>query len=178
VFSQRLSPTRRGARLARLLSVGQLSAWGIAYDSDLSTSAALVVAELATNAITHGRVPGRDFELRLTLEGDVLTVAISDARGERLPRPAETPHDEAITGRGLRLVEALATRWGTTPRAQAGKTVWAELCGPHAMPSQQAEHRGRGRHTSATYKPTGRRTNTVDTQPPLRTESRQWRSTT
>ncbi|MGX1668341.1 ATP-binding protein [Streptomyces sp. NPDC055400] len=139
VFSQRLSSTRRGARLARLLSVEQLCTWGIAYDSELSASAALVVAELATNAITHGRVPGRDFELRLTLEGDVLTVAISDARGERLPRPAETPHDEAITGRGLRLVEALATRWGTAPRVQAGKTVWAEL----VRPACAAESAGR-----------------------------------
>ncbi|MFF1756423.1 ATP-binding protein [Streptomyces sp. NPDC058266] len=127
VFSQRLSSTKRGARLARLLSVGQLSEWGVAYDSDLSASAALLVAELATNAVTHGRVPGRDFELRLTLEGDALTIAVSDARGERLPRPAETSHDGAITGRGLLLVEALATRWGTAPRAQAGKTVWAEL---------------------------------------------------
>ncbi|MGW6356095.1 ATP-binding protein [Streptomyces sp. NPDC055092] len=135
VFSQRLSPTRRGARLARLLSVERLSEWGIAHDSELSTSAALVVAELATNAITHGRVPGRDFELRLTLTDDVLTIAVSDARGEQLPRPTEASPDGAITGRGLILVEALATRWGTTPRVQAGKTVWAELSDPHAMPS-------------------------------------------
>ncbi|MFD3558458.1 hypothetical protein ACFWVU_02140 [Streptomyces sp. NPDC058686] len=44
----------------------------------------------------------------------------------QLPRRAET-HDGAITGRGLLLVEAPATRWGTKSRAQTGKTVWAEL---------------------------------------------------
>lgn len=30
-------------------------------------------------------------------------------------------------GRGLLLVEALASRWGTTPYPPSGKTVWACL---------------------------------------------------
>ncbi|OAH10247.1 ATP-binding protein [Streptomyces jeddahensis] len=80
-FRQRFSSTRRGARLVCLLAVEQLSSWGIEYGSDLSDSAALIVAELAANAVTHGRVPGRDFEVRLTLAPDsgVLCIAVSDA---------------------------------------------------------------------------------------------------
>lgn len=41
-----------------------------------------VVAELAANAVLHGRVPGRDFRLRLTLRTDgALRIEVTDARG-------------------------------------------------------------------------------------------------
>ena len=64
---QRLSATPRGARLARRLTASSLASWGYPYESDANETAQLLVSELATNAVTHGRVPGRDFELRLTL---------------------------------------------------------------------------------------------------------------
>ncbi|MBA4865616.1 ATP-binding protein [Streptomyces sp. PSKA54] len=128
VFRQRFSSTRRGARLARLLTVEQLSSWGIKYGSDLSASAALIVADLAANAVTHGRVPGRDFEVRLTLALDsgVLRIGVSDARGERLPRAA-APVDGEASGHGLVLVATLASQWGVEPRRSLGKTVWADV---------------------------------------------------
>ncbi|MEW2489818.1 ATP-binding protein [Streptomyces sp. NPDC048411] len=122
VFTQRFSSTPRGARLARLLAVEKLCTWGIAHDSDLSASAALIVAELATNAVTHGRVPGRDFEVRLTLDADVLRIAVSDARDERLPRATGTAADDEGSGRGLLLVVALAYTWGVEPHRPVGKT--------------------------------------------------------
>lgn len=129
-FTQRLSATRRGARLARRLAVHRLDDWGIPYGSDLSDSAALIVAELAANAVTHGRIPGRDFELRLLLTGAILRIEVSDARSERAPiAPATPPPADAETGRGLLVVSALATDWGATDRS-VGKTVWAELPGP------------------------------------------------
>ena len=124
-FAQRLSATRRGARLARHLAVHRLDAWGISYGSELSDSAALIVAELAANAVIHGRVPGRDFELRLLLTGTTLRIEVSDARAERAPA-AMTPPPDSETGRGLLLVDALATAWGTLERV-VGKTLWAEL---------------------------------------------------
>ncbi|WP_406384695.1 ATP-binding protein [Streptomyces sp. NBC_01618] len=82
---------RRRCRLARHLALHVLHDWGIPYRSDASEAAALIVAELAANAATHGRVPGRDFELRLThAPGDtdalgVLRIEVSDMRGERRP---------------------------------------------------------------------------------------------
>ncbi|WP_406269344.1 ATP-binding protein [Streptomyces sp. NBC_00191] len=124
-FTQRLSATRRGARVARHLTVHQLDGWGIPYGSDLSDSAALIVAELTANAVTHARVPGRDFELRLTLWPLTLRIEVSDARGDREPTP-RPPTPDSETGRGLLLVDALATKWGTADRV-VGKTVWAEL---------------------------------------------------
>ncbi|WP_435643192.1 ATP-binding protein [Streptomyces sp. H49] len=124
---QRLSATARGARLARRLTASSLASWGYPYESDANETAQLLVSELATNAVTHGRVPGRDFELRLTLlpEADALRIEVSDARGERhLQILRGAPQDEQ--GRGLILVEALSRKWGVAERV-VGKTVWAEI---------------------------------------------------
>ncbi|MFJ1735082.1 ATP-binding protein [Streptomyces sp. NPDC088254] len=121
----RLSATPRGARLARRLTAQQLDAWGYAHDGEVSDTAQHVVAELAANAVTHGRVPGRDFELRLLLlpEG-LLRIEVSDARGDKGLRIVTEADAEG--GRGLVLVTALATTWGVAER-EVGKTVWAEL---------------------------------------------------
>ncbi|MFE4589152.1 ATP-binding protein [Streptomyces laurentii] len=118
-FAQRLSATRRGARLARLLAAQQLSDWGVTGVGE----AELVVAELASNAVTHGRVDGRDFEVRLTLGVDHVLVEVSDTRAERLPSLTPVPDEH---GYGLLLVDALATVWGVKERS-VGKTVWAVL---------------------------------------------------
>ncbi|MEV0963336.1 MULTISPECIES: ATP-binding protein [unclassified Streptomyces] len=126
-FTVLLSPTRRGARLARLLTTAQLACWGIP-----SESAARVVAELAANAALHGRVPGRDFRLRLAVEdeGRRLRIEVTDTRWDRLPPAPGTlapPADDAESGRGLLIVEALAARWGVRAGPVPRKTVWAEL---------------------------------------------------
>lgn len=127
MFAQRFSSTPRGARLARRLALHQLDVWGVPYDSSLSETAGLLVAELAANAVTHGRVPGRDCELALLYApGLHLRIDVSDTRGECRPvSSAPGPLDEG--GRGLLLVGALASRWGVLDRVPVGKTVRAEL---------------------------------------------------
>ncbi|MFJ5718622.1 ATP-binding protein [Streptomyces sp. NPDC093149] len=131
VFVQRFSSTPRGARLARRLVLHQLDAWGVPHGSGASDTAAVLVAELAANAVTHGRVPGRDFEVTAKLLGRTLRIEVSDTRGELrppapgAPRPAMPPLAE--TGRGMLLVEALADRWDVLDRVPVGKTVAAEL---------------------------------------------------
>jgi anti-sigma regulatory factor (Ser/Thr protein kinase) len=123
-FVQRFSATRRGARLARRLAAHQLDEWGVPYGSELSDDVAVIVSELAANAVLHGLVPGRDFELRITVLADTLRIEVSDAKGERGPevRPSRPG---AESGFGLHLVGALATSWGVKDR-DVGKTVWAE----------------------------------------------------
>ncbi|MFD9729783.1 ATP-binding protein [Streptomyces sp. NPDC059072] len=124
-FTQRFSCTPRGARLARQLTLVELHDWGIPESTTLSADAGLLVAELVANAVAHGRVPGRDFELRMTLLEGLLRIEVSDARRDR--RPSVQPHVYlAESGCGLRIVEALAVGWGVVDRV-IGKTVWAEL---------------------------------------------------
>ncbi|WP_420709842.1 ATP-binding protein [Streptomyces sp. NRRL B-1347] len=127
MFTRRISASPRGARRARTLARDQLNGWGIPYGSELSDAAAQIVAELAANAVTHGRVPGRSFELRLLLLAGALRIETSDTRAECAPpESVEVPSDEAESGRGLVLVAALAEAWGVEGR-EIGKTVWARL---------------------------------------------------
>ncbi|WP_323178653.1 ATP-binding protein [Streptomyces sp. NBC_01381] len=139
-FAMRFTSTPRGARLARRLVSHSLDAWGHPYDSEANTTVTLISAELTANAVRHGHVPGRDFNLRLTATDDsgapdvrilrTLRIEVTDTRTENQPphgAPSAPPDAEAESGRGLLLVAHLATRWGVEPRPAApGKTVWAE----------------------------------------------------
>ncbi|MGW5473409.1 ATP-binding protein [Streptomyces chartreusis] len=122
-FTVQLSATRRGARLAHLLTERQLAHWEVRFEA-----AERVVAELAANAVLHGRVPGRDFRLRLTLRTDgALRIEVTDARADRIPQVRDAVGGEAESGRGLRIVAAYAERWGVDEAPANCKTVWAEL---------------------------------------------------
>ncbi|MFE8986864.1 ATP-binding protein [Streptomyces collinus] len=131
VFRQRLSSTPRGARLARSLTLNQLHSWGIPYGSDVSCAAGAIVAELAANAVTHGRVPGRDFELRLALGTGSVRVEVTDTRSgppyPPAPGAVRPPRPLDEHGRGFVLVDALADRWEVLDREPPGKTVRAEI---------------------------------------------------
>ncbi|WP_097962925.1 ATP-binding protein [Streptomyces sp. or20] len=138
-FTQLLSSTRRGARLARLLTVSALHSWDA--PPDLTERAGLVVAELAANAVVHGYVRGRDFRLALDFDpvADALRAEVTDARGDRLPflPPLPAPGEDGMpsgllptSGYGLALVAALAESWETVPYPPSGKTVRALLTSP------------------------------------------------
>ncbi|MET8825890.1 ATP-binding protein [Streptomyces sp. NPDC004610] len=114
-------PTPRGARSARRLAEEHLSAWGLPLDP-----ARQIVAELAANAATHGRVTGRYFRLTLHVVGTTLRMEVTDTQGHLLPR-LKSPEGDAESGRGLLLVDALADRWGASSGLRPRKTVWAEL---------------------------------------------------
>lgn len=127
-LSLRFSSTRRGARLARRLAVQQFTEWtGLPYHSDPARAVALVTAELASNAVRHGSLPGRDFRLALLLLPDRFRVEVTDTRPERLPPPVTARPADETSGRGLLLVEAYADHWGRTVRDAYTKTVWAEV---------------------------------------------------
>ncbi|MFE5587083.1 ATP-binding protein [Kitasatospora sp. NPDC056531] len=126
--------TPKGAAICRRIARRQLTTWGLnSTHTEPFYSALLIVAELAANAITHGRVPGRGFELHLALtttttrRGTTLRIEISDPRGDRLPVLPTVHAPNAQSGRGLTLINALCDRWGTIPRHPNSKTVWAEL---------------------------------------------------
>ncbi|WP_237408033.1 ATP-binding protein [Streptomyces sp. M2CJ-2] len=122
--------TPRGARLARRLAGRCLEEWGHPLASDVSCTVALVVGELAANAVRHGHVPGHDFRLRLVLDeaAGLVRIEVADAAAAKRP-PAASPSScpDGESGRGLFLVDVLAERWGWEPREPVGKTVWAEV---------------------------------------------------
>jgi hypothetical protein len=61
-----------------------------------------------------------------------------------------SPAPEDVSGRGLRIVDMLAARWGVRYDADAGKTVWFTLTTSGAKPSDQpaAEEPAAGGHAS------------------------------
>jgi anti-sigma regulatory factor (Ser/Thr protein kinase) len=81
----------------------------------------LLVSELATNAVVHARTPMRVSVLH---HGERLRVEVRDD-DPRPPQPRQ-PDPMAPGGRGIMLVDMLATSWGVNGNDR-GKTVWFEL---------------------------------------------------
>lgn len=81
----------------------------------------LLVSELASNAVRHARSP---FTVAVGCDAAIVRVEVTDD-SPLLPVP-QRPPVEAVTGRGLMIVEALSRRWGVEPTG-SGKTVWFEV---------------------------------------------------
>lgn len=116
------TPNARSVSLARRRAERLVTEWGHGGHAE---SVALIVSELGANALLHGGVRERLFQVRLVLTEDILRIEVSDARGDRPLRP-RSPGDSDTFGRGLIVVDHLAHRWGAAPRV-VGKTVFAEL---------------------------------------------------
>ena len=88
-------------------------------------TAELLTTELVTNAIIHACCKSR---LYIRALRDVVRVEVSDP-DDRLPAMAE-PDPDALGGRGLVIVNGLASKWGIDRPDGGGKTVWFELYAP------------------------------------------------
>lgn len=96
--------------------------------SEIAADAELVVSELATNAVQATRDAKRataSVAVYLALDLDRLFVLVWDCCPGR-PAYDGPADDDAETGRGLTIVEALSERWGTCA-LDGGKVVWARL---------------------------------------------------
>ena len=89
--------------------------------ADLET-ASLLVTEIVTNAVLHAVAP---MTLRVEVSADVVRIEVRD--GSKLSPRVHAFSATAATGRGLRLLESLATRWGVRPEPGGGKVVWFEV---------------------------------------------------
>jgi serine/threonine-protein kinase RsbW len=96
-------------------------------DSSLGETARLLVSEAATNAVLHSASgeDGGSFEIRCRLAPERLRVEVHDGGAPQSPKRRVHQLD-ALTGRGLELVDALAVRWGWSGGA-AGRMLWFEL---------------------------------------------------
>ncbi|MEU3017307.1 ATP-binding protein [Nocardiopsis sp. NPDC007018] len=120
---RRFPGQRDHVREVRIWARETLSTWGVGVPEDL----ALVITELATNAVDHtfSGDEGGIFTVRLYLHGDHVRVVVRDAgpRAGRTPT-RRTPVPTALHGRGLTLVAACSTSWGAL---RYGTGVFAEV---------------------------------------------------
>ena len=83
----------------------------------------LIVSELVSNAVRHGRPA---IVLRLRSDPFAVDIGVLD-HGPGCPEPRD-PSDEEGSGRGLRIVEMLSSAWGVQQLDdQRGKLVWASV---------------------------------------------------
>ncbi|HEV3400484.1 MAG TPA: ATP-binding protein, partial [Acidimicrobiales bacterium] len=92
--------------------------WGA---QDFEEPATLLTSELVTNAVLHARSA---LEVTLRFTDGQLWVGVSDSNKGSPVRKRYGP--DAGTGRGLLLVERIASAWGTELSA-SGKVVWFRL---------------------------------------------------
>lgn len=84
----------------------------------------LLTGELVSNAVVHGPA-GEPVRVAVRVDGPVVRVAVSD-RGGGTPRVRHA-EPTAPSGRGMALVEALSTVWGSARMPDGGTTVWFEV---------------------------------------------------
>ncbi len=120
-YSQTLPREPRSAAVARRLVRTALAVWGL---EPLTEDATLVITELVSNAVDHGRLPS----IRVIVSRpstNVIRLGVVD-RSKTVPTPRTDVTADQPRGRGLLLVDALTERWGTE-LYRWGKQVWAEL---------------------------------------------------
>jgi len=120
VTSLQLPPDHAAAARARRFVSEAMRAWGF---DEASPDAELLVSELVTNAVLHARSA-----TRVTIERDDTRVRISVCDDSPARPRLRDYGPDAVTGRGLVIVDRLARRWGVDP-SDAGKCVWFEIEG-------------------------------------------------
>lgn len=99
-----------------------LVAW---CEEESLATAQLLTSELVTNALRYGGPP-----LRVSLNCDSVTLRVTVADGTPEGPRLKDPGPDAESGRGMILVEAMASLWGVEPYL-VGKGVWFEFpCAP------------------------------------------------
>lgn len=114
--------TLDSARAAREFVSARVEPWA---DDAVAADAAIVAAELASNAVLHARTP---FTVALSWWTDRVRIAVRDAV------PLTVASGEPMVpklGHGLDLVAKVARDWAVEPLAD-GKVVWAELPVPES----------------------------------------------
>lgn len=126
-------------RTARLLVTDTLRAWRL---EPLVEDARLVVSELTTNATLHSGA--RSFRLSVGATSGGVRIAVGDegpvpaAAVVQRSGPGTGLRPATTTGRGLGIVDELASAWGVDADG-ATKWVWAELSSRSARPAEAVQ---------------------------------------
>jgi anti-sigma regulatory factor (Ser/Thr protein kinase) len=107
--------------IARRFIRETLADW--AAPTDLVERAELCTSELVTNAVIHS---GTTAEITAHLDDEFLTVLVHDQGSRGSVQQSEEGEALRVSGRGLTLVDALASTWSAEQGAD-GTTVWFEM---------------------------------------------------
>lgn len=110
-----LPATADGVAVARDCARSALDA----HDPEVVDTVTLLISELVTNALLHARSTPR---LQIEHCADSVRVTVDDQSNQR-PQLRQPSRTDDQGGRGMLLVDALASSWGWEPRAN-GKCVW------------------------------------------------------
>jgi hypothetical protein len=145
VAARSLGGQARPVRAARDFAVVTVRRWGAAERAE---DVAIVVSELVTNALQHGRPasgpaqPAGRVRVGLLQPGPCVLFAVADpSRAAPVMKEAGVL---AEAGRGLHVVDALADAWGCITPGDTGKTVWALFsAGPRPVSALPGTRGGR-----------------------------------
>lgn len=117
-------PTPPSVAKAREFVRGRMTA---AHATDCAVEdAQLVVSELATNALRHTGTPFCvTVDIRPAAGETWIRVGVED--DDPTPPVVRPAAPDAVSGRGLQIVDRCADRWGYHGLATGGKVVFAEL---------------------------------------------------
>jgi serine/threonine-protein kinase RsbW len=119
---------RFAGRVDQVAAARRFVAGALARGSSAVDAARLLVTEAATNALLHSASgeEGGSFEVSCEVDGErSIRVEVHDGGAPSGPRRRVHQLD-ALTGRGLELFDALASRWGHGG-GPSGRVVWFEL---------------------------------------------------
>ncbi|MDQ0580704.1 ATP-binding protein [Streptomyces rishiriensis] len=119
-YRMTLTAGEHSARHIRRIARMHLQNWELQH---LTDTVALALTELIANVIRH--VPDSHCTVLLLKQRTGIRAEVTDAYGQLLPAPAKSA-PESEGGRGLLLLDALVDKWGVSPTAGGGKTVWFE----------------------------------------------------
>jgi len=118
-FATRLGGTAAAAWTAREIVAQACETWRLPH---LVDDAQLIITELVSNGVRHAK---SDLYLLIMLRDRYLHLSVADASGD-VPRRVLPDPNNGEGGRGLLLIDAVATAWGSSPTPD-GKVVWATL---------------------------------------------------
>ena len=132
-----LPPLAASVRRSRHFVADTLAGWQV--DPGLVDVAALLTSEVVTNALLHARTP---FTVTVDRTDAAVTVGVADGSPVQ-PRHHRPSAEVGTTGRGLSLLDELASDW-SVDAGPTGKTVTFRLDLPSRLAPSGAGSHGTG----------------------------------
>ncbi|WKK23917.1 ATP-binding protein [Streptomyces olivoreticuli] len=124
-------PDARAVGKARRILRDTLITWG-AESEECIPDAELVASELLTNALRHA--PCDELALTAAEGGGCLLIEVEDGGNPSSePTVQRTTNDNAVSGRGMTIVEAVAESWSWRRLPDGGRGTWAVLPWPSGV---------------------------------------------